>query len=249
MRHICADGLLSQPSPSFGCLKLRPMMSVNSSSSTTTSGFEGIDVMDRDHPRGHVPFVVAGPLVFFLDVGVRPVIGAEILDVGFGIGVADQLVRIEAQCLMGADRPGDFLVDIGRHHLGAPIAVIGANKADDPDVVDQAGENDLLVHAGPDRVPGALQQMVRRPEPVFEKVHQGRFLGHLGKARVVAHQHVFPGICRQQRRAVRDAHIAVGELEQTRFDDDGVEFAHHPVLERVGALGQSHRVVHFRDPF
>src|SRR3984893_5109555 len=38
VRHICADGLLSQPSPSLGCLKLRPMISVNSSSSTTTSG-------------------------------------------------------------------------------------------------------------------------------------------------------------------------------------------------------------------
>src|ERR1700719_2733646 len=38
VRHICADGLLSQPSPSLGCLKLRPMISVNSPSSTTTSG-------------------------------------------------------------------------------------------------------------------------------------------------------------------------------------------------------------------
>ena len=38
VRHICATGLLSKPSPSFGCLKLRPMISVNSSSSTTTSG-------------------------------------------------------------------------------------------------------------------------------------------------------------------------------------------------------------------
>jgi len=38
VRHICATGLLSKPSPSFGCLKLRPITSVNSSSSTTTSG-------------------------------------------------------------------------------------------------------------------------------------------------------------------------------------------------------------------
>jgi hypothetical protein len=38
VRHICATGLLSKPSPSFGCLKLRPITSVNSSSSTTTLG-------------------------------------------------------------------------------------------------------------------------------------------------------------------------------------------------------------------
>ena len=37
-RHICATGLLSKPRPSFGWRKLRPMMSVNSSSSTCTFG-------------------------------------------------------------------------------------------------------------------------------------------------------------------------------------------------------------------
>lgn len=38
VRHMCADGLSSRPSPSSGCLKFRPTMSVNSSSSTCTSG-------------------------------------------------------------------------------------------------------------------------------------------------------------------------------------------------------------------
>src|SRR5215475_6370531 len=38
VRHMCAEGLASQPRPSFGCLKLRPMTSVNSSSSTRTVG-------------------------------------------------------------------------------------------------------------------------------------------------------------------------------------------------------------------
>ena len=109
----------------------------------------------------------------------------------------------------------------------------------------EAGEDDLLVHAGPDGVPGALQQVVRWTKAVFEEVHQGRFLRHFGQARVVAHQHVLAGIGRQQCRAVRGAHIAIGEFEQTRFDDDRIEFAHHPVLERIGALGQCHHVVHF----
>jgi len=33
-RHKCATGLLSNPNPYFGCRKLRPMMSVNSSAVT-----------------------------------------------------------------------------------------------------------------------------------------------------------------------------------------------------------------------
>ena len=37
-RHMCATGLLSKPSPCSGWRKLRPMMSVNSSSSTCTLG-------------------------------------------------------------------------------------------------------------------------------------------------------------------------------------------------------------------
>ena len=35
-------------------------------------------------------------------------------------------------------------------------------------------------------------------------------------------------------------------LNRRDFDDDRVELAHHLVLERIGALGQAHRVVHFR---
>src|SRR5437867_3658108 len=38
VRHMWADGLSSKPRPSSGCLKCRPTTSVNSSSSTCTSG-------------------------------------------------------------------------------------------------------------------------------------------------------------------------------------------------------------------
>ena len=38
VRHICADGLLSSPSPSSGWRKLRPMMSTKSSRLTLASG-------------------------------------------------------------------------------------------------------------------------------------------------------------------------------------------------------------------
>ena len=38
VRHMCADGLLSRPSPSLGCLKLRPMMSTKSPRLTLAFG-------------------------------------------------------------------------------------------------------------------------------------------------------------------------------------------------------------------
>ena len=38
VRHMCDDGVLSRPRPSFGCLKLRPMMSTKSSRSTLALG-------------------------------------------------------------------------------------------------------------------------------------------------------------------------------------------------------------------
>src|SRR6478735_525855 len=38
VRHICAEGLLSRPRPSLGCLKLRPMMSTKSSRLTLALG-------------------------------------------------------------------------------------------------------------------------------------------------------------------------------------------------------------------
>jgi len=72
--------------------------------------------------------------------------------------------------------------------------------------------------------------MVRRTKPILEEVHQRGFVRHLRQAGVVAHQHVLAGVLGEQRRAVRDAHIAVGKLEQTRFDDDRIQLAHHPVL-------------------
>ena len=61
------------------------------------------------------------------------------------IAVADRLVGEEAQRLMRAHRPAHFLVDIGLDHLRAPVAVVAADEADDGDVVQQAGEHDLLL--------------------------------------------------------------------------------------------------------
>ena len=38
VRHMCEAGVLSKPKPSFGCLKLRPTMSMKGSQLTTALG-------------------------------------------------------------------------------------------------------------------------------------------------------------------------------------------------------------------
>jgi hypothetical protein len=83
------------------------------------------------------------------------------------------------------------------------------------------------------------------PKSVLEEIHQGRSLRHLRQPRVVAHQHVLARVLGEQRRTVGNARITVGEVEQTRLDDDRIELAHHLVLEGIGAFGQAHRVVQF----
>src|SRR5579862_6814287 len=83
-------------------------------------GIEGVDVVDRDEARGHVPFVLARAAVSFLDVIVGHVIFAEIIRIEHGIFVADGFIREEAQRLMRANRPAHFLVDIGLDQLRAP---------------------------------------------------------------------------------------------------------------------------------
>lgn len=54
VRHICATGELSNPSPSFGCLKFRPIRSLKSSMSTLTSG-----------SKAHRSFTVTSLLVMY----------------------------------------------------------------------------------------------------------------------------------------------------------------------------------------
>ena len=136
-------------------------------------GVERVDVVHRDLPARHVPFVVPHPLIVFLDVRVGAIVLAEPGDVGLRILIANQLVGVEAQHLVRAYRPGDFGVDIGLDQLRPPIAVIAADEPGGRDVVQQAGEHHLLGQPALDRVPRALQQMHRRAEAVFEEIRSG----------------------------------------------------------------------------
>src|SRR5579859_150854 len=139
-----------------------------------------IQVVDRDQPAGHIPLVLEGFLVGSLDVRLRLVVGAEVADVLLGVGVADRLVGVEAQRLVGADGPGDLLIDVRLDELRAPVAVVGPNKADHADVVQQAGGNDLFIVTIFERQIGALEQMLDAAltEPQVEEIEQRRLIGH-----------------------------------------------------------------------
>ena len=65
-------------------------------------GVEGVDVVDGNRSRSHVPLVIPRTLVRFLDVVVGLVVRPETLDIRFRIRVADRLVREEAQRLVRA---------------------------------------------------------------------------------------------------------------------------------------------------
>ena len=200
-------------------------------------GIERIDVVHRDHPRRHVVFVVLGALVFGDDVGLRLIVGAEIVDVHFRIFVADRRIGEEAQRLVRAHRPAHFLVDIGLDHLRAPIAVVAADEARDADVVQEAGEHDLFAVAALERMRRALQQMIERGEAVVEEIDQRRLLRHFRQPRIGAHQKIFVRIGGFERRAALHLHLAVGHAEQHRLGGDALaELVHHLLFELVGGL-------------
>ena len=238
VRHMCADGLESQPSPSLGWRKLRPTMSTKSLMSTLAFGIERIDVVHADLARGHVPLVLTRLFVFPDDIGLRLIVGPEILDVHVRVLVADRFVGEEAQRLVHADRPAHLLVDIRLDHLRAPIAMVGADEAAHADVVQQTGEDHLLRQPGLERVGGALQEVIHGGEAVVEIVEQRRLRRHLRQPRVVAHQHVLAGVLRLQRNAAVVADLAVGEVEQKRLGDDALELFFHLMFELVGTFRQ-----------
>src|SRR5271165_1393704 len=70
VRHMCDAGVLSKPRTSFGCLKLRPTISVKSSRLTTASGSKEQMSFNANAACGHVVLVAARALVLLLDIGL-----------------------------------------------------------------------------------------------------------------------------------------------------------------------------------
>ena len=142
---MCDDGRVVEAEPLFRLLEIAPDDVDEIIEIDLGVGVERVDVVHADQARGHVVFVVAGALVFRLDIRLGLIVGAEIFHVHVGILVADQLVGKEPQRLVHAHRPAHLLVDIGLDQLGAPVAVIAADEADHADIVQQARQHDLLV--------------------------------------------------------------------------------------------------------
>jgi hypothetical protein len=204
-------------------------------------GIEGIDVVERDEARRHVPFMRARLFVRLFDIRLRLVIGAEQFDVLIGIGIADRFIGIEAHCLMRPDRPGNFLVDVRLQELRAPIAVIAADEAQYGDVVEKAGGDDRLAHAALQRMGRALQQMIGGSKTQAEEIGERRFRRHFLQPRILAHHHVLAGLQGLEARRQRLGRIALTRGEQHRGIDDAAELGDHRMLEIVGALGHAGR--------
>src|SRR5665213_644927 len=209
-------------------------------------GIEGIEVVHADHPRRHIPFVFLRPLVFGLNISIGPVVRTEPADVVVGIAIADRLVRIEAQALMVTDRPAHLLVDIGLDELRTPIAVIAADEADDRDVMQEARQYHFLFQAVLLGEVGALQEMLLRTarEAELEKIQQHRLLGHLGQARVLAHEELLSGSLAEGQGL-----LAIGQLEEQRFGDQAVaKLLHLAVLQFIRTFGKGQRFCHGISP-
>src|SRR5437867_7377501 len=206
-------------------------------------GIERVEVVDANQARAHVPLVLARVLVVPLDVRVWLVVGAEELDVHIRVSVPDRLVREESQRLVIADRPRDLFVHVGLEHLRRPVAVIAADEAGDRDVVQQAGEHELLGDAVLLRQPRALHEVVGRAEAVLEEVEQRGPLGHPRQARILVHHHqlavVGPGD--------RHARVAIPRHVDHRLHDRPVQLLGHGPLGRLRALQHAHGVDYSHD--
>src|SRR5436190_413248 len=89
---------------------------------------------------------------------------------------------------MVADGEAHLFVDVRLDELGRPVAVVAANEPGGRDVVEQAGEDDLLVYAVLLGEPRALHQVLGGTEAELEEVEQRRLVRHPRQARIVAHQ-------------------------------------------------------------
>ena len=202
-------------------------------------GIERIDVVNRDVPRGFIPFVVARIFIGLLDIVIGLIVGAKEADIGLGIAVPHRFVGKEAQRLMIADRPGDFLVDIGFKQLRPPIAVVGPQQAADADVVEQARQHHLFGQAVFLRQRGALQHVVHRTKALFIKFHQGRLVRHARQPRVMPH-HIGLFLTAAFNRMGQPFVAAIGRTD-ARFNDGAIELFGHRMFQRVGALHHRHR--------
>ena len=205
---------------------------------------ERIDVVQRDLPRGHVPFVIAIFFIVALDVVVGHIVRAEMVDIHLRVFIADRVIGEEAQRLMRLDRPGDFLIDIRLDHRRGPIAVIALDEHIDGDVVEEAGEDRLFRHAGLEGMGCALDHMVGAVGAVFEEIDQRRLGRHRGQAGVVADQEMLAGFLGEAEPHAQRTQLAIHHVVERRLGDQHVELFALFAFQFVGAFIHRHRFGH-----
>ena len=170
--------------------------------------------------------------------GWRFVVLAEDPEVLIGIFVTRVRVRIEPQRLVIADRERRLLRDVGLEQLRAPPAVIRLDQVEHA-VVQQAGEDDLLGHAGLHRARRALQHVIGRREAEPEEILERRILRHRLELLDVAASGYEQAAGAAAIVARFDLRFDLGDgRELLALALDGgdllVELFFHPVLEGVG---------------
>ena len=133
---------------------------------------------------------------------------------------------------MIADRPARFLVDVGLDELRRPVAVVAADEAGDPDVVNEAREHELLRQAVLLRQPRALHHVLSRAEAQLEEIEQGRLVRHLRQTRIVPHHHF---LARRPRRR-RLSRVAIARGVDGGLDDRPLQLLAHRTLGCLGPL-------------
>src|SRR5215472_1791909 len=133
----------------------------------------------------------AGRLVGVVNIGRWHVAGTEEVLIGRGVAVAHAVIGEEAHRLVVTHRPAHLLFHIGFDELRTPVPVIAGDQPADRNVMEQAGQHDLLGLPGPARQSGALEQVVDRSlgEAVTEEIQETGLLRHFRQPRVVAHHH------------------------------------------------------------
>jgi hypothetical protein len=119
VRHMCEAGAVVEAQALVRLPEVPPDDVDEGFPAHDRIGVERVDVVNGNHARSHVPLVITGALVRFLDVVVGLIVRPEMLDVHFRIRVTDRLVREETQRLVRPDRSAYLLVDVGLDQLRA----------------------------------------------------------------------------------------------------------------------------------
>jgi hypothetical protein len=112
--------------------------------------------------------------------------------------------------------------------------VVRADEAADGDVVEEAGQDDLLAHPVLLGQSSALEHVIGGPEPILVEVEQRRLLRHARQPGVVPHEVGLPLVRRPRQGLPRIA--LSGGVDRRLDDDQAVQLLDGGVIGGLGAL-------------